>query len=254
MSDQNCKGRNVVQLETPAAMAIHSFTKSGGMIVPRARYRPVKTTSELLQAQSELYELYRGMLVMNPKREPATVPLVKLGEEFRTVTKGFCSFWYPQLEEYEKRFASIPNILELDHLTVSGDVRFGKDVTLKVGLFLVGHHNLSVGNSDYCRRYWINNSHSWWNNSGKQDCCRRFVDSWLLIHQHWLPQFLDLWEANAEANIVHYITKSTYIFFMSVLAVPPLAWFSINKRESHSFSSLLLPAELKDPVVSGTKE
>lgn len=122
---RNVNGRGGVQLETPAGMAIHNFKKSGGILVPRTRFRPVKTTSELLQAQSELYELYRGMLVMNPGREPATVPLVKLGEEFRT------------LEEYEKRFASIPHILELDHLTVSGDVKFGKDVTLKGTVIIV---------------------------------------------------------------------------------------------------------------------
>lgn len=31
-----------------------------------------------------------------------------------------------------KRFDNIPDMLELDHLTVSGDVTFGKDVVLKV--------------------------------------------------------------------------------------------------------------------------
>ena len=31
-----------------------------------------------------------------------------------------------------ERFENIPDMLELDHLTVSGDVTFGKKVTLKV--------------------------------------------------------------------------------------------------------------------------
>lgn len=31
-----------------------------------------------------------------------------------------------------RRFENIPDMLELDHLTVSGDVTFGKDVSLKV--------------------------------------------------------------------------------------------------------------------------
>lgn len=30
------------------------------------------------------------------------------------------------------RFATIPDMIELDHLTVSGDVTFGKNVSLKV--------------------------------------------------------------------------------------------------------------------------
>lgn len=37
-----------------------------------------------------------------------------------------------QVKDYLKRFASIPDIMELHHLTVSGDVTFGKGVTLKV--------------------------------------------------------------------------------------------------------------------------
>ena len=32
------------------------------------------------------------------------------------------------------RFESIPDMLDLDHLTVSGDVTFGKGVTLRVSL------------------------------------------------------------------------------------------------------------------------
>ena len=37
-----------------------------------------------------------------------------------------------QVKDYLSRFANIPDILELDHLTVSGDVTFGKNVSLKV--------------------------------------------------------------------------------------------------------------------------
>ena len=37
------------------------------------------------------------------------------------------------MADFLSRFASIPDILELDHLTVSGDVTFGRNVTLKVG-------------------------------------------------------------------------------------------------------------------------
>lgn len=37
-----------------------------------------------------------------------------------------------QVQDYLRRFESIPDMLELDHLTVSGDVTFGKNVSLKV--------------------------------------------------------------------------------------------------------------------------
>jgi hypothetical protein len=36
-----------------------------------------------------------------------------------------------QVREFLKRFATIPDLLELDHLTVSGDVTFGRHVSLK---------------------------------------------------------------------------------------------------------------------------
>lgn len=36
------------------------------------------------------------------------------------------------MKEFLGRFANIPNIIELDHLTVSGDVTFGRGVVLKV--------------------------------------------------------------------------------------------------------------------------
>ena len=39
-----------------------------------------------------------------------------------------------QVQEYLTRFESIPDMLELDHLTVSGDVTFGKNVSLKVNM------------------------------------------------------------------------------------------------------------------------
>jgi UTP--glucose-1-phosphate uridylyltransferase len=53
--------------------------------VPRVRFRNVKTTSDLLLAQSDLFQLENGALVMNRLRSTPTLPLVKLGEEFQKV-------------------------------------------------------------------------------------------------------------------------------------------------------------------------
>ena len=41
-------------------------------------------------------------------------------------------FLFLQVKDFLHRFANIPDVLELDHLTVSGDVTFGKNVSLKV--------------------------------------------------------------------------------------------------------------------------
>jgi UTP--glucose-1-phosphate uridylyltransferase len=53
-----------------------------GVNVPRRRFLPVKTTSDLLLVMSNLFTLTRGNLVMNPKRSFPAVPLVKLGTSF----------------------------------------------------------------------------------------------------------------------------------------------------------------------------
>jgi len=118
-------GRTLVQLEMPCGMAIHNF-KSRAILVPRGRYAPLRTTSELLKLQSDLFVFDEaGVLVMNPLRKPGTYPTIKLGDHFDSML------------QYEKRFRSIPNILELAHLTVSGDVTFGSGVTLKGTVIIV---------------------------------------------------------------------------------------------------------------------
>lgn len=99
---------------------LDDFSFSLGINVPRRRFLPVKTTSDLLLVMSNLFTLNRGNLVMNAQRSFPSVPLVKLGTSF-TKVKDFLS-----------RFQSIPDCLELDSLTVSGDVTFGKGVSLRV--------------------------------------------------------------------------------------------------------------------------
>jgi len=82
--------------------------------------------------QSDLFKLNHGTLVMNPQRQFATVPLVKLGPEFNKV------------RDYLSRFKSTPHILELDHLTVTGDVHFGSNVTLRGTVIIVANHGSRI--------------------------------------------------------------------------------------------------------------
>lgn len=124
--------RHQILLETPAGMAIQNFASSRAIHVPRIRYRPVKSTSQLMLAQSNIFQFHKGEMIMNPKREPATVPLIKLGEEFSKASG------------YAQRLKSIPDLVELEHLTVSGDVHFGADITLKGTVIIVANHGERV--------------------------------------------------------------------------------------------------------------
>uniref|UniRef100_A0A668RTF8 UTP--glucose-1-phosphate uridylyltransferase n=1 Tax=Oreochromis aureus TaxID=47969 RepID=A0A668RTF8_OREAU len=121
-------GLNVIQLETAVGAAIKSFNNAMGVNVPRSRFLPVKTSSDLLLVMSNLYTLDAGSLTMSKKREFLTTPHVKLGSSFTKV------------QEFLARFENIPDMLELDHLTVSGDVTFGKNVSLKGTVIIIANH------------------------------------------------------------------------------------------------------------------
>lgn len=78
-------GLNVIQLETAVGAAIKSFKNAMGVNVPRSRFLPVKTSSDLLLVMSNLYSLDAGSLTMSEKREFPTTPHVKLGSSFTKV-------------------------------------------------------------------------------------------------------------------------------------------------------------------------
>lgn len=115
----------VIQLETAAGAAIQVFKKACGVVVDRCRFLPVKSCSDLLMIQSNLYSLHHnGTLHINPERrekmgDENLLPIIKLSAEFTKVN------------DYLSRFESIPNMIECESLTVVGDVKFGAQVTLR---------------------------------------------------------------------------------------------------------------------------
>ncbi|KAJ3057459.1 UTP-glucose-1-phosphate uridylyltransferase [Rhizophlyctis rosea] len=125
-------GEKVIQLETAVGAAIKYFKGAHGVNVPRSRFLPVKSTSDLFLITSDLYHLNHGELQINPKRLFGTVPLVKLGDHFKKVA------------HFQSRFQSPPHILELDHLTVTGDVTFGHDVILQGTVIIVANYGQRI--------------------------------------------------------------------------------------------------------------
>ncbi|CCH62174.1 hypothetical protein TBLA_0G02340 [Henningerozyma blattae CBS 6284] len=115
---------NVLQLETACGAAIRHFNGAHGVVVPRTRFLPVKTCSDLLMVKSDLFYLEHGALKLDPTRFGPN-PLIKLGSHFKKVS-GFSN-----------RISHIPKLLELDHLTITGNVFLGKNVTLKGTVIIV---------------------------------------------------------------------------------------------------------------------
>ncbi|KAI4145206.1 MAG: hypothetical protein L6R39_003903 [Caloplaca ligustica] len=122
---------SIIQLETAVGAAIRHFKNAHGVNVPRRRFLPVKTCSDLMLVKSDLYSLKHGQLVMHTDRfGPA--PLIKLGNDFKKVS------------DFQKRIPSIPKILELDHLTITGAVNLGRGVVLKGTVIIVATEGSTI--------------------------------------------------------------------------------------------------------------
>lgn len=155
---QNDDGQAVVQLETAAGAAIKHFRNAHGINVPRYRFLPVKSCSDLLLIKSDIYSIQHGQLLMNEARMFDTIPVIKLSDHFKKVrappsplrciilTSGPPS----QIANFQKRFKKIPKIIELDHLTVTGDVYFGRNVTLRGTVIVVANEGQRIDIPDGC--------------------------------------------------------------------------------------------------------
>jgi len=137
----------------PMSTVLQSFAKHECLLVQRQRFLPIKNTADLLSVQSNLFQVKHGgwvscivlrtchwawraahrrlcrvhanRLSSNETRlYRPIIPVVKLGPEFATI------------HNYHRRIPHIPDLRDLDHLTVSGDVRFGEGVVLKVRAYM----------------------------------------------------------------------------------------------------------------------
>ncbi|KIL68833.1 hypothetical protein M378DRAFT_21754 [Amanita muscaria Koide BX008] len=117
-------GQSMIQLETAAGAAISHFKNVRIIKVPQSRFLPVKRPSDLLIVRSNLYHIQDAQLVMN-EQILFRPPTIKLSEHFRTVP------------ELERRFATVPDLLELDQLTISGDVYLGRKVKLRGTIIII---------------------------------------------------------------------------------------------------------------------
>jgi UTP--glucose-1-phosphate uridylyltransferase len=108
----------VIQLETGMGTAIETFEGSQAVVVDRSRFKPVKTTNDLLVLRSDVYELTEsGDLTTTHEGDE---PYVDLDPAYFRI-----------LAEFEARFpAGPPSLVRADRFEVRGDVAFGKDVTV----------------------------------------------------------------------------------------------------------------------------
>ncbi len=110
----------VYQLETAMGSAIGIIKGSAAVRVPRSRFAPVKSTSDLLAVRSDAYQLtsdYR--VILHP--DCRQVPQVQLDSNY-----------FKLIDEMESRFpAGPPSLRKCTSLQVSGDITFGRNVVIE---------------------------------------------------------------------------------------------------------------------------
>jgi UTP--glucose-1-phosphate uridylyltransferase len=124
----------VYQLETAMGAAIGVFEGARAIRVPRARFVPVKKTSDLLVLRSDAYVLGEGArIALADGRDGA--PLVELDDDH-----------FKLLRDFEARFpAGPPSLVRAERLAVEGDVRFGRDVQVVGDVTVQGPRSIEDG-------------------------------------------------------------------------------------------------------------
>ncbi len=125
----------VVQLETAMGAAISVFEGAQALRVPRTRFAPVKTTSDLLAVRSDAFAIDEAFRVV-------TAP----AREGRSLFVDLDPVHYRTVEQLEAHFPfGPPSLVRCRRLGVKDDVRFGRDVVIAGEATLVGPRQIPDG-------------------------------------------------------------------------------------------------------------
>jgi UDP-N-acetylglucosamine pyrophosphorylase len=123
----NSKTEKVYQLETAMGTAISCFDRATAVVVPRSRFAPVKTCSDLLVLSSDCFvETEEKTLVLIPERN-GVPPVVSLEDKH-----------YKFVQQFEKLIANgVPSLRNCERLTVVGPVQFAPGVVLEGAVSII---------------------------------------------------------------------------------------------------------------------
>ena len=121
LDPRNLDSPTVYQLETAMGSAISAFDHAIALNVPRDRFAPVKTTSDLLTVMSDCFNLSNMKTIIPNQEVCPPLPDVHLDPDY-----------YQKIDQFEKRFShGSPSLIQCKYLEIKGDISFGKNVTLK---------------------------------------------------------------------------------------------------------------------------
>ena len=106
----------VFQLETAMGAAIESFEDAGAIVVPRSRFAPVKTTSDLLALRSDAYAV----------ADDSSVGLARPGGHPPTIDLD--PNHYKLVDQFEEKIThGVPSLKDCSELVVRGPVLFSSE-------------------------------------------------------------------------------------------------------------------------------
>ena len=107
----------VIQLEIAMGSAIECFDGAIGLEVPRSRFAPVKTTSDLLALRSDAYEVLEDGTVKLREERSGVPPDVSLSSEYKLVDA--------------LDLLGVPSLIGCSSLKVNGSIAFDKGVIIE---------------------------------------------------------------------------------------------------------------------------
>ena len=112
-------GKRILQVETACGSIISSANRVIVVNVPRSRFIPTKTCTDLAVIMSDCYDWDESTcsLQLDPRLE--TIPQLSLSEE------------YAPLGGLLARFHHVPSLIQVKSLLIKGDVHFSRGVILK---------------------------------------------------------------------------------------------------------------------------
>jgi UDP-N-acetylglucosamine pyrophosphorylase len=145
---KNSNSTKVLQLESAMGAAIECFERSGGVVVSRDRFAPVKTTADLLAVRSDAYISTPDHRLVLDGRRGGRPPVVVLDAAH-----------YRVLADFDRYLgAEVPSLVGCDRLTVKGRVKFPAGVVCRgtVEFANAGEETVEVPAREYRDEAWCN--------------------------------------------------------------------------------------------------
>ncbi len=136
----------VIQIESAMGAAVEAIPGARALLVPRTRFRPVKTTGELALLRSDRYALDERAHVVPTTDSPE--PRIDLGPEFRLV------------QDFEARFPhGVPSLRDCTGLRVRGEVTFGAQIVCRGEVTIAVTEPTTVPDHTVLQGHWSSHEH-----------------------------------------------------------------------------------------------